>query len=402
MLSAKKRGNTWRVEGMVNKQYVRLSLGTRDERHAARLKNNLQDAMLLGTDCKFWPELKKHLPEATFNFFAAIAGWQEKSESAAPTWADLLRDFTARFRRQILQGERSEATWKRYKLTCDSFEGFLTQRGILRLEDITRRVTEEFKAWKLAKTLAYKHSRNGAGLKLDIAILHGVFAFAIEMDLLVRNPVKSEGTPGRKSDSGAQPFKLDELTLLRNFAGPDLLAFLLLRHTGLRGFDATDLRWSDLDLHDRMLSRLTHKRGKQVWIPLHQELLFALEAEFERRDPRPSDQVLLNPETKKPMSRPRLYTRIKALGDRAGVRQAHPHRFRDTLAVDMLLKGASPYDVAKTLGDTVAVVEQHYAPYVKELRERTRKIMASDEGIEKAAPNRTVFAHQPPIGGKVQ
>ena len=171
---------------------------------------------------------------------------------------------------------------------------------------------------------------------------------------------------------------------------------------GLRGFDATDLRWADLDLRDRMLSRLTHKRGKQVWIPLHQELLFALEAEFDRRDPRPGDHVLLNPETKKPMSQPRLYTRIKALGDCAGVRQAHPHRFRDTLAVDMLLKGASPYDVAKTLGDTVAVVEQHYAPYVKELRERTRKIMASDEGIEKAAPNCTVFAHQPPPRGKVQ
>lgn len=33
--------------------------------------------------------------------------------------------------------------------------------------------------------------------------------------------------PGRKSDSGAQPFNQDELALLRNFAGPDLLAFLL-------------------------------------------------------------------------------------------------------------------------------------------------------------------------------
>lgn len=102
------------------------------------------------------------------------------------------------------------------------------------------------------------------------------------------------------------------------------------------------------------------------------------------------------------MSRPRLYERIKALGDRAGVDRAYPHRFRDTLAVDMLLKGASPYDVAKTLGDTVAVVEQHYAPYVKELRERTRKIMESSEGIEKPNPNYTVFAHQPPAKGKVQ
>lgn len=68
------------------------------------------------------------------------------------------------------------------------------------------------------------------------------------------------------------------------------------------------------------------------------------------------------------MSRSRLYERMLALAVRAEVTRAHPHRFRDTLAVDMLLKGASPYDVAKTLGDTVGVVEEHYAPYVKELR----------------------------------
>jgi predicted transcriptional regulator len=91
-----------------------------------------------------------------------------------------------------------------------------------------------------------------------------------------------------------------------------------------------------------------------------------------------------------------------ALGLRAEVVRAHPHRFRDTLAVDMLLKGASPYDVAKTLGDTVAVVEEHYAPYVKELRERTRRIMESSDGIEKEGANCTVFAHPPEIKGSVQ
>jgi integrase len=102
------------------------------------------------------------------------------------------------------------------------------------------------------------------------------------------------------------------------------------------------------------------------------------------------------------MSRPRLYERIKALGERAGVNRTHPHRSRDTLAVDMLLKDASPYAVAKTLGDTIEVVEEHYAPCVKELRERTRRIMESWDGLEKPAADCTVFAHQPAIKGKVQ
>jgi integrase len=401
MLSAKKRGRVWRIEGVIDTRYVRLTLGTRDAAHAERLTRLLQKALLLGAESTEWLELKKFLPPATFEFFAAIAGWKEQTESPAPTWSELVRNFTAHFRRRITQGDRSEATWKRYKLSCDSFTEFLEARGISRLQDVTRRVTEDFKAWKLEQTLARKQSRGGQGLRLDVAILHGVFAFAIEMDLLVRNPMKSEGTPGERS-TGAQPFNQDELTRLRQFAGTDLLAFLVLRHTGLRGFDATDLRWADLDLNDRMLTRLTHKRKKQVWIPLHTELLFALETEFARRAPSPGDHVLLNPETNKPMSRPRLYERMRALGDRAEVTHAHPHRFRDTLAVDLLLKGATAYDVAKTLGDTVAVVEEHYAPYVKELRERTRRIMESPEGIEKPAADCTVFAQQPQPKEKLQ
>jgi hypothetical protein len=49
----------------------------------------------------------------------------------------------------------------------------------------------------------------------------------------------------------------------------------------------------------------------------------------------------------------------------------------------MLVKGASPYDVAKLLGDTVATIERHYAPFVKELRDRARRFMENGEGLEK-------------------
>jgi len=75
------------------------------------------------------------------------------------------------------------------------------------------------------------------------------------------------------------------------------------------------------------------------------------------------------------MDERRFYKRIVGLGKRAGVRDAHPHRFRDTFAVDLLARGASPYDVAKLLGDTIEVIEQHYGHFVSELRERVRRMM---------------------------
>jgi integrase len=82
-----------------------------------------------------------------------------------------------------------------------------------------------------------------------------------------------------------------------------------------------------------------------------------------------------------------------ALGKRAGVADAHPHRFRDTLAVDMLSRGASPYDVAKVLADTIDTIERHYAPFTKELRERVRSLMDNGEGLSKTES--TNIAQQP-------
>ena len=65
---------------------------------------------------------------------------------------------------------------------------------------------------------------------------------------------------------------------------------------------------------------------------------------------------------------------------RVGVLNSHPPRFRDTLAADLLARGASPYDVAKLLGDTEETIENHYAPFVRELRERARRIMENGRG----------------------
>ena len=49
----------------------------------------------------------------------------------------------------------------------------------------------------------------------------------------------------------------------------------------------------------------------------------------------------------------------------------HPHRFRDTFAVSLLLKGVSLESVSKLLGHTsIKVTERHYAPWVKARQEQ--------------------------------
>jgi len=51
----------------------------------------------------------------------------------------------------------------------------------------------------------------------------------------------------------------------------------------------------------------------------------------------------------------------------------------------MLTRGASPYDVAKILGDTIETIEKHYTPFVKELRERVRGLLETGVGLEELA-----------------
>jgi integrase/recombinase XerD len=53
----------------------------------------------------------------------------------------------------------------------------------------------------------------------------------------------------------------------------------------------------------------------------------------------------------------------------AGIENGHPHRFRDTFAVELLKKGASLHTVQLLLGHTsIRTTEKHYAPFVLEFQ----------------------------------
>ena len=381
MLKTQKRGNAYRVVGTVRGERLRLAMGTRNGQAALMVTSKIERALAEGATSELWPELSTLLPETSFKKLAAIVGYVPSLQSQL-AWSDLSASFKAHAEQLIARDRMSPATWARYQQTLREFEAFLTERGIALLTDITKPTLERFKPWRMTRIKGRKFSRGGTSLALDLAILHRVFAYGIEFEMLTRNPVKMEGRPGDNPEGGAQPFNADQLTRLRQAAGPDMLAFMLLRWTGFRGSDAVSLRWEEIDWRAREINRVTRKRRKRVIVPIQTELHFILEAEFQKRKPRMDEHVLLNPTTGKPMSRPRLYERIKALGLRAEVGDAHPHRFRDTFAVDMLLRGASPFDVAKLLGDTVDTVERYYAPFVRELRERTRRIMENSQGLE--------------------
>jgi site-specific recombinase XerD len=56
--------------------------------------------------------------------------------------------------------------------------------------------------------------------------------------------------------------------------------------------------------------------------------------------------------------------RLKCVFAAAGISDGHAHRLRDTFAVALLEKGVPIQVVAMLLGNTVTIVEKHYAPWV--------------------------------------
>lgn len=387
MLKERKIDGWFYVEGRVSGERVRLALRTRNRENARATVADIERILIEGADSPFWVKLRSVLPEKSFARIASVVGFVERPLIPAPSWPELVGLFSADAERRIAIGKFRSSTWARYQFETREFSEFLKERGIELLAQIDRPLVEQWKVWRVARIRSRSKLGEAKGLALSAAILHRVFSFALENDMTVKNPVRLEGRPGENPEHGSQPFKPDEVRKLREHAGPDALAVVLLRWTGFRGSDAVALTWAEVDFDTREISRVTQKRTKRVVVPIHPELLFALEAERDRRKPEPWDHVLLNPETGKPFTRMRLYERMLALGRRAGVAKANPHRFRDSLAVEMLARGATPYDVAKVLGDTIDTVEKHYAPFVPELRERVRRIMETDPESENVGRN---------------
>ena len=367
MIRLIKRGQMFQVDGTFRGTRLRGSLGSASKEPAARIKSRLENAMIEGPASQTWRDLRTVLPKATYARFAAYSGVKA---GTAPTWLDLETAFYKHLKQRVTSGQLSPRTEERYGAIVEKFADYLQGRRISDLHHVTKAVVADFKA-----------SRRDC---LDTTVLRLLFAFAVEREMLDKVPVCAENKRRATPERGAEPFTAEELSKLREHAGDDTALFLLLRWTGLRGSDIVSLRWSEVDFDAGEMSHTAQKNGKRVVIPIHKELLACLHDLWDARAEygEYSDPVALHPKTKLRMSRPVLYNRMVKLGERAGVPGVHPHRFRDTLAVDLLAKGASIYDVAKILGDCVATIERHYTPFVPALRNRVRTLLDNDKGME--------------------
>lgn len=123
---------------------------------------------------------------------------------------------------------------------------------------------------------------------------------------------------------------------------------LLLLDTGLRADELCQATVADLDLKNLYL-KVFGKGSKERILPICSRTAQALWKYLAVRAALPTDPLFAT-EDGAPFDRHRLFKQLKNIGQRAGIADVHPHRFRHTFAIQFLRNGGNVYTLQMLLG----------------------------------------------------
>ena len=230
------------------------------------------------------------------------------------------------------------STRENYLSLFRQLEAFAAGSGIKSIEGIDR---DAVRAWRDQWDCAYSTQRRRLGQ------LKAFFSYAIEVGWIPESPMKGIRSP--KSDARpTMPLSVDEMRslLAASHGKPREEALLLMmRYSGLAIMDAATLERSSLQSSGELVLRRS-KSGELVTVLLPEQAVAAL-----RKIPKRSRKHFFWSGTSHPETAAKYWReRLKAVAAAAGVEGFHPHRLRDTFAVELLLAGVPIDDVSTLLG----------------------------------------------------
>jgi site-specific recombinase XerD len=143
---------------------------------------------------------------------------------------------------------------------------------------------------------------------------------------------------------------------------------MLLRHTALRVSDVCTLRKNAVSWDERNSSwRIfihTQKTGDPVFLPIPETLKMVLDGlPLPRNAAQGCPYYFWNGVTSRRAVVGIAERTLAAVFKKSGVREAHAHRYRHTLATRLLEQGATFEQVADILGNSPEVVRKHYGKW---------------------------------------
>jgi site-specific recombinase XerD len=212
-----------------------------------------------------------------------------------------------------------------------------------------------------------------ASWRKELQIIRGFFGWCVSRKWMAENPAKALKMP-RVAELKTQPFTAEEVSKLccacdeiaaespnetsyiRKRARALLLVML---YSGLRVSDVAKLRRSALEPSGHLVLKIL-KTGVRLKVLLHPDAVKALQA----MPALSAEYFFWSGRGSLATCTRNIRRTIQRLGDIAGV-HAHPHRFRDHFAVELLTTGADIRTVQKLLGhSSVRTTELHYGHFV--------------------------------------
>ena len=194
------------------------------------------------------------------------------------------------------------------------------------------------------------HGASNTYLRNIRQVLSPFFGWLYTKDFIKQNPMK-----------GINPIKIDkdikaafsdvELERIRNGASNlrDLAIIELLYSTGIRISELVHINRDDIDYVNKII-KVLGKGKKERYVYMTNITMYYLQQYLQQRT---DSNAALFISSKKPYKRLQpsgVQCMLHCLGDKLGIEKVHPHRFRRTLATNLLRKGMSIEDVSKILG----------------------------------------------------
>ncbi len=248
------------------------------------------------------------------------------------------------------------ATIKKYRVVLIQLRVYANQRGVSLLKHVSVDFVRGFRT-------SWADGAISGAKKLER--LRAFFRWCILSKWMSENPAAGVHSPVVEIVP-TLPFEPKEVAaVLVHAKDPRWHALiLLLRWSGLRIGDAMKLTGDDLN-GDRLFVR-TEKTGVRVYVPLPQNVAQELAAL-----PLYAGYFFWNRagESKIETATGNARRALRKIFEEASVKNGHPHRFRDTFAVELLKSGVPIETVSRLLGHSdIRITQRSYSPWVQSLQ----------------------------------
>ncbi len=385
------------VDGLYNGQRIRESLKTRNRQLADRLLAELQRR--LDTELADDHSVENAVdtrPEpipAKIQVSEAVARFLKRYGEIGPD---------GKYR-----GDSERGTWRKYGCALRFLASFCEKEGIKAVEDVTTEALEDFRGTREIGKGAWKGERQ---------MLITFFYFCISRKWISINPAKGLKAPCHLEPNAVVPYTPNEEVQIlaacdqfgggkRNQSGSGYerlrarAMILLLRYTALRVSDVCTVRKDAVswDSEENMwrVFLYTQKTGNPVFLPIPECLKLALDAlPLPRNATRDCPYYFWNGASSRRAAVGTAERTLAAVFKKSGVKDAHAHRYRHTLATCLLGEGASLEDVADILANSPEVVRKHYAKWSKGRQANIDRVMLDHFETASASVPVTKMSHK--------